>query len=64
MKYRVMMDGKPNEDFDTEPEARSVFGKRKAEVSKTKIVNGIRPSCNIHRCYQGKPCEVIERYTK
>jgi len=68
MKYRVMAFDGAQEDFDTEPEARVLFNKKKAQVEKAKVTDEIKPSCNIHRCYHDEStprrCEIIERFNK
>ena len=66
MKFRVMSYDGTVEDFETEPEARVLFDKKREKAGMAKIVGEKIPSCNIHRCYhdENKSCEIIERYEK
>ena len=70
MKIRVMSDDGTIEDFkhDEMPQAMLAFKKKKEKVKKAKVVDDIKPECNIHWCYNDewppRKCEIIERFEK
>ena len=66
MKYRVVVSDGTIKDFDTEPEAYALYNQKKAISLRDRVMGAEKLTGNIHRCYhgEGKPCEIIERFSK